>query len=169
VNRSRITIEHSRFERALAFPLKATYFDLHETVEFVCPVLSGSLRSCRTAHERGLYDHLYGEDGATEVACWGHARSYCFKTLGSKPQIAREFLDNLRVTFLLERKFASKPRKQRDRIRQSKVKVLVDRHFALCRKYEDNALDGTPLAAALRCSLNQEQALRRFPDDGRPG
>jgi hypothetical protein len=52
-------------------------------------------------------------------------------------------------------------------MRATKVKVLVDRHFELCRKHEDSALDGTPLHAAIRYSLNQEQALRRFLSDGR--
>jgi hypothetical protein len=119
------------------------------------------------ADAHAVYDHLYGDDGATEVACWGHARAYVFKTLQSEPEIARELIGNLRVLFLLEREFADKPRKQRERMRQSKIKVIVDRHFALCRKYESTALDGTPLAAAIRYSLNQEQALRRFLDDGR--
>lgn len=119
------------------------------------------------ADAHAVYDHLYGDDGASEVGCWSHARSYVFKALATEPQVAREFLDNLRVMFLLERSFAGKTRKQRERLRQSKVKVLVDRHFALCRKYEDYALDATPLAAAIRYSLNQEQALRRFLDDGR--
>jgi hypothetical protein len=114
-----------------------------------------------------VYDHLYGYDAATEVACWGHARSYFFKALGSEPEIAREVLTNLRVMFMLERKLAQDTRKQRERMRQTKVKVLVDRHFELCRKHEDSALDGTPLCAAIRYSLNQEQALRRFLDDGR--
>ncbi len=119
------------------------------------------------ADAHAVYDHLYGDDGASEVGCWSHARSYVFKALATEPQVAREFLDNLRVMFLLERSFAGKTRKQRERMRQSKVKVLVDRHFALCRKYEDYALDATPLAAAIRYSLNQEQALRRFLGDGR--
>ncbi len=119
------------------------------------------------ADAHAVYDHLYGDDSATEVGCWGHARSYFFKTLQSEPEVAREFLGNLRVMFMLERKFADKPRKQRERMRRSKVKVLVDRHFELCRKHQDAALDGTPLAAAIRYSLNQEQALRRFIGDGR--
>jgi transposase len=119
------------------------------------------------ADAHAVYDHLYGQDGATEVGCWGHARSYFFKALGTEPTIAREFLGNLRVLFLLERKLADAPRKQRERMRLSKVKVLVDRHFELCRKHEDTALDGTPLCAAIRYSLNQEHALRRFLHDGR--
>jgi len=114
-----------------------------------------------------VYDHLYGDDAATEVGCWGHARSYFFKTLESEPEIAREFLGNLRVMFMLERKFADKPRKQRQRMRSNKMTVLVNRHFELCKRHQDSALDGTPLSAAIRYSLNQEQALRRFLDDGR--
>lgn len=114
-----------------------------------------------------VYDHLFGDDKATEVACWGHARAYFFKTVGSEPEIAREFLANLRLLFLLERRFADKPRKQRERLRAQKVKTLVDNHFALCRKYDDSALDGTPLRAAITYSLNQEKALRRFLRDGR--
>jgi len=129
--------------------------------------LLGGYEGLLVADAHAVYDHLYGEDGATEVGCWGHARSYFFKVLGSEPEIAREFLDNLRVVFLLERKFAGKPRKQRERMRQSKVQVLVDRHFELCRKHQDSALDGTPLHSAIRYSLNQEQALRRFLSDGR--
>lgn len=114
-----------------------------------------------------VYDHLYGDDGASEVGCWGHARSYFFKALGSEPEIAREVLANLRVMFMLERKLADDTRKQRERMRQTKVKTLVDRHFELCTKHEHYALDGTPLSAAIRYSLNQEQALRRFLTDGR--
>ena len=92
------------------------------------------------ADAHAVYDHLYGDRGATEVGCWSHTRSYFFKTLGSEPEIPREFLANLRVMFMLERKFAGKSRKQRERMRQRKVKVLVDRHLELCRKYEDSTV-----------------------------
>jgi transposase len=119
------------------------------------------------ADAHAVYDHLYGDQGATEVGCWSHARKYFFKVLGSEPEVARQVLDNLRVMFLLERKFADLTRKQRERMRQSKVKIIVDRHFELCRKYEEQALDGTPLRAAIRYSLNQQDALRRFLADGR--
>lgn len=118
------------------------------------------------ADAHAVYDHLY-RDGATEIGCWGHARAYVFKTLSSEPEIARKFLGNLQIMFMLERKFADKPRKQRERMRASKVKVLVDRHFAMCREHQATALDGTPLSAAIRYSLNQESALRRFLGDGR--
>ncbi|HKI63763.1 MAG TPA: IS66 family transposase, partial [Burkholderiales bacterium] len=118
------------------------------------------------ADAHAVYDHLY-RDGASEVACWGHARAYWFKALGTEPEIARAVLGNLRILFLLERRFADKTRAQRQRMRASKVRPLIDRHFALCRQHETAALDGTPLHAAIRYSLNQEAALRRFLDDGR--
>lgn len=129
--------------------------------------LLGGYDGLLVADAHAVYDHLYADGGATEVACWGHARAYWFKAMPSEPQAARELLGNLRLLFLLERQFADKPRKQRERMRKSKVKAIVDRHFELCRKYEQTALDGTPLAAAIRYSLNQEQALRRFLEDGR--
>ena len=129
--------------------------------------LLGGYEGFLVADAHAVYDHLYGDGGATEIACWGHARAYVFKALSSEPEVARELLGNLRLMFLLERQFADKPRKQGERIRKSKVKAIVDRHFELCRKHQDAALDGTPLAAAIRYSLNQEQALRRFLDDGR--
>jgi hypothetical protein len=144
------------------------FSDSHNTA--AVDKLLGGYEGFLVADAHAVYDHLYdghGDGGATEVACWGHARSYVFKTLSSEPEIARELLGNLRLMFLLERQFADKPRKQRERMRKSKVKAIVDRHFELCRKHQDAALDGTPLAAAIRYSLNQEQALRRFLDDGR--
>jgi hypothetical protein len=33
----------------------------------------------RWADAHAVYDHLYDEDGAAEVGCWGHARSYVFQ------------------------------------------------------------------------------------------
>jgi len=129
--------------------------------------LLGGYEGLIVADAHAVYDHLYGDGGATEVGCWGHARAYVFKAIASEPEIARQLLGNLQVMFMLERKFADKPRKQRERMRASKVKVLVDRHFAMCRQYEPTALEGTPLAAAIRYSLNQEGALRRFLGDGR--
>jgi transposase len=129
--------------------------------------LLGGYNGLLVADAHVVYDHLYGDEGATEVACWSHGRKYFFKVLGSEPEIARLFLDNLRVMFLLERKCADMPRKQRERFRQNKIKILVDRHFELCRQHQECALDGTPLQAAIRYSLNQESALRRFLSDGR--
>ena len=127
----------------------------------------GDFKGYIVADAHTIYDHLYFEDGATEVGRWGHARAYFYRSLGSEPEIAHEFIANLRKMFLLERKFADKTRKQRERMRRKVVQAIVDRHYELCRKHESNALDGTPLAAAIRYSLNQEEALRRFLQDGR--
>jgi transposase len=68
--------------------------------------LLGEYRGVVVADAHAVYDHLYGEHGAAEAGCWGHTRAYWFKCLATEPEIARELLDNPRVMFLLERKFA---------------------------------------------------------------
>lgn len=108
-----------------------------------------------------VYDHLFTSGAAIEVGCWGHARAYFFKTVASEPDIAKEFLNNLRLLFLLQRRFADKTRRQRERMRANQAKALVDRHFALCRQHDATALDGTPLRAAVTYSLTR--STRRWP------
>lgn len=129
--------------------------------------LLGDYAGYVVADAHAVYDHLYGDGSATEIGCWSHARAYFFKTVASEPEFAKAFLDNLRLLFLLERRFADKTRRERERMRVKQAAALVDRHFDLCRHHDATALDGTPLRAAVRYSLNQQTALRRFLDDGR--
>ncbi|MDH5675343.1 MAG: transposase [Myxococcales bacterium] len=60
------------------------------------------------ADAHSVYDHLFCDEGASEVACWSHARKCFFKATTSEAEIGAEFLSNLRIMFLLERKFADK-------------------------------------------------------------
>lgn len=129
--------------------------------------LLGDYTGYIVADAHAVYDHLYGNGATTEVGCWGHARAYFFKAVASEPELAKSFLDNLRLLFLLERRFADKPRRERERMRAKQAAALVDRHFALCRQHDATALDGTPLRAAVTYSLNQQATLRRFLADGR--
>jgi hypothetical protein len=90
--------------------------------------------------------------------------------MASEPEVARELLGNLRLMFLLERQFADKPRKQRERMRQAKVKAIVDRHFrslpptpaGRARRHAAGGCD--PLLAQSRASpaaiLGRRQASR---------
>ena len=89
----------------------------HDHDSAAVDALLGDYAGHVVADAHSVYDHLYRDGDATEVACWSHARTYFFKVLGSEPEIAEQFLSNLRVMFLLERKFADKPRKQRQRMR----------------------------------------------------
>src|SRR5690606_32175533 len=59
------------------------------------------------------------------------------------------------------------PRKKREKVRSEKSRPIVERYFEWCRAEIGRVIDETPIARAIRYSLNQEVALRRFLEDGR--
>jgi len=69
--------------------------------------------------------------------------------------------------FKIERAHADAPRKQRETVRRLKSKPIVDDFFAWCRTEKELVLDESPMAKAIGYVLNQEDALRRFLEDGR--
>jgi transposase len=119
------------------------------------------------ADAHSVYDHVFKDGKVTEVACWAHTRRYFFKTLGSEPERAREALAMIGELFRIEREIADTPRAHREAVRQEQSRPVVDRFFGWCEALGPRVLDATPLAAAVGYSRNQEDALRRFLDDGR--
>lgn len=119
------------------------------------------------ADAHSVYDHLFGENGATESGCWGHGRRYHFKALGSDPDRARAALGMINALFRIERSIATAPRKKREKVRSEKSRPIVERYFEWCHSEVGRVIDETPIARAIRYSLNQEPALRRFLEDGR--
>jgi transposase len=114
-----------------------------------------------------VYDHLFGENGATECGCWAHGRRYHFKSLGTDPDRARVALGMINALFRIERSIATAPRKKREKVRSEKSRPIVERYFEWCGAEIGRVIDETPIARAIRYSLNQEAALRRFLEDGR--
>ena len=119
------------------------------------------------ADAHAVYDHLFGENGAIECGCWAHARRYYFKALGSDPERARVGLGMINALFRIERSIANAPRKKREKVRSEKSRPIVERYFEWSRSEVVRVVDETPIARAIRYSLNQEVALRRFLEDGR--
>jgi transposase len=119
------------------------------------------------ADAHAVYDHLYADGGVVEVGCWSHCRRYFFKALGSEPERAREALAYIRGLFDLERALAEAPRKKRETVRAEHSKPLVEGFFQWCEVQQEQVLDDTPIAKAVRYALNQRQALCRFLEDGR--
>jgi transposase len=114
-----------------------------------------------------VYDHLFTDGTIIECGCWSHCRRYFCKTLTSEPQLANEALALIRELFLIERTLATATPKERKAARQERSRPIVDAFFEWCRSKTDYALDDSPLDHALTYALNQEDALRRFLDDGR--
>jgi transposase len=119
------------------------------------------------ADAHAVYDHLYATGTVVEVGCWCHGRRYFFKALESDPERAKTALVKIGALFKIERAHADAPRKQRESIRTLKSKPIVDDFFDWCRAESELVLDESPTAKAIGYALNQEDALRRFLDDGR--
>jgi transposase len=119
------------------------------------------------ADAHSVYDHLYGADKATEVACWAHARRYHFKAFETDPERARVALSMIGALFKIERQIADEPRKDKEAVRREKSKPIVDRFFTWCEAEKERVLDETPIKTAIGYALNQRDALERFLDDGR--
>ena len=87
--------------------------------------------------------------------------------MGSEPEHARQALAYIRGLFDLERHLAEAPRRKREAVRAEHAKPLVEGFFQWCAGKQDQVLDDTPIAKAVRYAMNQREALSRFLDDGR--
>jgi len=114
-----------------------------------------------------VYDHIFGEDKATEVGCWSHMRQYVLDALVVDVEPVREAMACIQALFLIERSIDRAPPAERASVRKKKSKPIVERFFAWCDEHRDGALDGSPLADAIRYATNQQEALERFLEDGR--
>jgi transposase len=114
-----------------------------------------------------VYDHLYVDGRIVEVACWFHSRRYHFKALASDPDRARVALGHIGALFRIEREIANESRSKKEAARRARSKPVLDKYFQWCAHEVKLVLDETPIQKAIQYSLNHEQALRRFLDDGR--
>lgn len=114
-----------------------------------------------------VYDHIFGPGKATEVGCWSHLRQYVLDALVLDPERVREALACIQALFLIERQIDRAPPAERTRVRQERSKPIVEKFFAWCAAHREEALDGSPLADAIRYASNQQEALQRFLDDPR--
>lgn len=124
-------------------------------------------RGYLVADAHAVFDHLYVGGAVVEVGCWSHCRRYFFKSLGSEPERARAALAYIRGLFDLERTLAEAPRSRREAFRAQHAKPLVEGFFQWCTLEQEQVLDDTPIAKAVRYALNQRTALSRFLEDGR--
>lgn len=114
-----------------------------------------------------VYDHLFGDGKATEAGCWSHQRQYVLDALAIDAERVRDALACIQALFLIERQIDRAPPAERARVRQERSKPIVEKFFIWCEANREAALDGSPLADAIRYATNQREALKRFLDDPR--
>jgi transposase len=132
----------------------------------VDPLLAG-YTGYVVADAHNVYDHIYGDGKATEAGCWSHMRQYVLAALLVDPAPVREAMDCIQALFVIERTIASAAPAVRATVRREKSALALEWFFAWCDLHRDSALDGSPLADAIRYATNQKQALSRFLEDPR--
>lgn len=151
-------------------------FQREHTSKAVCDMFRGFSRYIQ-ADAHAIYDALFrgearvnaDDDAPTEVGCLAHCRRRFWEAATvTKDVAAREGLLRLRAIFELEAQWAGLPPKQRHERRQLQLRPLIDDFFAWTEREfaRVKAVRGL-VASAFGYAVRQQQALRRFLDDGR--
>jgi transposase len=119
------------------------------------------------ADAHAVYDHLYKTGDVVEAGCWAHTRRYFFKAMLTDRELAQVGLVLINELFRIERELQGRPPSKKKKQRELRSKGVVDRFFDWCRETRSLVVDESPIAKGLGYALNQEEALRRFLDDGR--
>lgn len=105
--------------------------------------------------------------GVTEVGCLAHARRKFFELHASnKSQIAYSALEQIGRVYDIEREVKGLGPDERQRIRQTRSKPVLDTLYSWMQLQRQKVPDGSATAKALDYSLRRWVALTRFIDDG---
>src|SRR6185369_16281431 len=123
----------------------------------------------------GGYDQLYVPRGATEVACWAHARRKFVDAESSDPTLAKQALDRIGALYGVESELKARAEAEQrllnaEEILTARVQKSIpqlDVVRAWLELTETKVLPKSPMAEAIRYCLNQWQALVRYTSDGR--
>jgi transposase len=142
------------------------------TSAVVCQMFRGFDRYIQ-ADAHAIYNALYrgeanaGADPPKEVGCWSHARRKFWEAAIAKHSLGAEGVYRIRRLFELDASWAKLPPQKRFELRRQLLKPLLDDFFEWAgARYKENQERGL-VATALGYAVRQEQALRRFLDDGR--
>ena len=104
----------------------------------------------------------------SEVACWSHAERYFESALDSDPARAAEAKGFIRALFALEAQAKRSHLAETEvlALRQRESVPILDAFKIWLEQTRPQVLPKSPLADALRYTLNQWEALRRYTDTG---
>jgi transposase len=115
------------------------------------------------------YDPLYGEDKATEVGCWAHARRKFDQALETDPLRANQMLALIAELFIIEQKARDDglDAEEIKALRQQFSKpILNEKIKPLLDQWQGTVLPKSPLRKAITYALNQWEALNAYLEDG---
>ncbi len=111
-------------------------------------------------------------DDLTIAGCWAHARHRLDEALKATPRhkqrscTANKTLKMIQAIYREEKKLSNLSQAERYEHRQLTVKPLVEAYFAWVHKVEPNVLANSKTHKGLQYSINQEQYLKVFLEDG---
>lgn len=135
----------------------------------------GNFRGYLQADAYQGYDQLFVPDGATEVACWAHARRKFVDAETADPKLAKQALDLIGALYGIERDVKDAAKLQgreptADEVRAAREQRSVPQLAAIrawLELTEAQILPRGAMAEPIRYCLNQWRALCRYVEDGR--
>ena len=130
----------------------------------------GVLHADAYAGYNGLYvSENNPEAKIEEAACWAHTRRKFYEvTIGSNnARVASETLERIQNIYKIEDEIRGKPRDERKGVRQERIKKLVEELFRDFRKYQKELPKKSETARAIFYALKNEDALKRFLENGK--
>jgi transposase len=104
--------------------------------------------------------------GITEVGCWAHARRKFHElTEQSQSPIAEKALKYIGLLYDLERQISDKPPEERQRVRDTQARPIIEQLRDWLVGQRSQLTDGTRTAKAIDYSLKRWTALVRYLDD----
>lgn len=113
------------------------------------------------------YDAFFAPDGATEVACWAHARRKYVTAETSEPKLAAEAIRRIGELYAIEKMAKDMPPGERGALRIRESKPRLDALRAWFAQTRPKLLDKGALAQAMDYTLSNWDALNRYIEDGR--
>jgi transposase len=113
----------------------------------------------------GGYDGLYAT-GATEVACWAHARRKFHEARDSDSRLSLEALARIRVLYDVEDRAKAMAAGGRLALRQREAVPVLRALGEWLGSLRSRALPKSPIGQAVTYALNQWAALNRYVEDG---
>jgi transposase len=128
------------------------------------------------ADAKSVFDVLFrpapeepdAEPPRKEVGCWSHLRRKFWEaTVGERTELAREGLRRIGRIFELDALWKDLPSRKRKQQRDAHLRPHVDAFLAWCEEQRMTAPARSWLAAGFGYAARQNDALRRFLEDGR--